>query len=76
VVCRTGDDRSISPIQVETDDGIVNREHARARADLVDLPAALHLPNEFSPRDGPDSVRRRMGSVVLYTLNTDARTPT
>ena len=47
VVCRARDDRSVSPIQVQNDDGTVNREHPCARADLVDLPAALHLPQEI-----------------------------
>jgi len=46
VVCRAGDDRSVSPIQVENDGGTLNGEHVGARADLVDLRAALHLPQE------------------------------
>ena len=54
MACRAGDDRSVSPIQVENDHGTVNREHVRARADLVDLPAALHLPQEIHVLTRPD----------------------
>jgi hypothetical protein len=54
VVCRAGDDLGVSAIQVENDGGTVNREHVGARADLVDLPAALHLPQEVHALTRPD----------------------
>jgi hypothetical protein len=46
VVCRAGHDLSLPSVEVEDDHGAVIGEHVRARADLVDLSAPVHLSQQ------------------------------